>query len=137
MKEFKFIYNEEEFILTEENFNYMESEDVEGFTVEDVLTILNEGKSLVDFDYEYYNDSCEECGGGKIVDKKHYGFLEYHFYIFSKENKYVISNISEEFEGTSYTSLAREKKIDDSHIVSVVVCSQCKTFSVEVEQCDM
>ncbi|MEG1254686.1 DUF3785 family protein [Clostridium sp.] len=137
MKEFKFVYGEEEFILSEENFTYIENEEVEDFTIENVLDILNEGKEVVDFDYEYYSDKCEECDGGKTLDKKHYGFLEYHFYIFTKNAKYITSNISEEFENTSYSKLRRENKIDDSYIVSVIVCGECKTFNVEVEQCDM
>lgn len=137
MKEFKFVYGEKEFILSEESFTYIENEEVEDFTVESAIDILNEGNEEVDFDYEYYKDKCDECDGGEAIDKKHYGFLEYHFYIFTKNTKYIMSNISEEFKATSYTKLRKENKIDNSYIVSVIVCSECKTFNIEVEQCDM
>lgn len=137
MSDFKFSYKNEEFILSEDNLTFIENEEVEGFSLEKMLDILKEGKDKVDFGYEYYGDNCESCGSGVVVDKKYFRFLECHFYIFTKRNEFVISNISEEFLDTSYTKLKNENKIDNSYIVSVVVCEGCKNFSVEVEQCDM
>ncbi len=137
MMNFKFNHGEEEFVLTEDNFSYIDNEEVEGFELEEVLELLNETEEEVDFDYEYFADKCEECGGGKAIDKKHYGFLEYHFYIFTKDCKYVMSNISKNFENTSYTQLMRERKIDNSFIVSILVCEECKSFNIAIEQCDM
>lgn len=135
--EFKFKHGEEDFVLAEDNFSYIDNEEVEGFELEEVLELLNEIEEEVDFDYEYFADKCEECGGGKAIDKKHYSFLEYHFYIFTKDSKYVMSNISKDFENTSYTQLMRERKIDNSFIVSILVCEECKSFNIAIEQCDM
>lgn len=137
MLEFKFKHGENEFILGDSNFSYIDNDEVEGIDLEGILTILNEAFDMVDFDYEYFSDSCEECGGGKNVEKKYYGFLEYHFYIFTKNGKYVISNISKEFENTSYTKLIKENKIDNSYIVSILLCEDCKNYNIAIEQCDM
>lgn len=137
MTNFKFNHDEKEFILQEDNFSYIDNEEVDGFELQEVLELLNETDEIVDFDYEYFADKCEECGGGKAIDKKHFGFLEYHFYIFSKEGKYVMSNISKEFHGTSYTQLMRERKIDNSFIVSILVCEECESYNIAIEQCDM
>lgn len=137
MLEFKFKHGEEEYVLGEENFTYIDNEEIEDFGLEEVIEILNKATEKVDFDYEYFVGECEECGGGKAVDKKHYGFLEYHFYIFTKDRKYVMSNISKEFEEISFTKLVKEKKVDNSYIVSVLFCEECKTYNIAIEQCDM
>lgn len=137
MLKFKFAHGENEYILGEENLTYIDNEEVENFDLEEVIELLNEAVEDVDFDYEYFIDNCEECGGGKSVDKKHYGFLEFHFYIFTKDGKYVISNISKEFENTSYSKLLKENKIDNSYIVSILLCEDCKTYNIAIEQCDM
>lgn len=137
MIEFKFKHGEDEFVLGEDNFTYIDNEEVENFDLEEVIELLNEAGEEVDFDYEYFADKCEECGGGKAVDKKHYGFLEYHFYIFTKDGKYVLSNISKAFEETSYTQLLKEKKINNSYIVSVLLCEDCKDYNIAIEQCEM
>ncbi len=137
MNNFKFKHKDEEFILSEDNLSYIEAEEIQDFTIEKVLEILEEGKEKVEFDYEYYADNCEACGNSEAIDKKHYRYLEYHFYIFTKEGKYIISNISNEFETTTYSQLERMKKIDESYIVSIIICESCKNFAIEVEQCDM
>lgn len=137
MMEFKFNHGEQEFILAEDNFAFIDNEEVEGFDLEETLELLNETEEEVDFDYEYFADKCEECDGGTAIDKKHYRFLEYHFYIFTKGGNYVMSNISKAFEDTSYTKLVREKKVDNSYIVSILLCEECKSFNIAIEQCEM
>ncbi|MFR1707674.1 MAG: DUF3785 family protein [Clostridium sp.] len=137
MKNFKFKHNGEEFILSEDNLSYMEGDEIKDFDIEKVLEILEEGKEKIEFDYEYYADNCDECGNSESIDKKCYRFLEYHFYIFTKEEKYIMSNISNDFESTTYSQLERDERIDESYIVSVIVCESCKRFTVEIEQCDM
>ncbi len=102
MNNFKFKHKDEEFILSEDNLSYIEAEEMQDFTTEKVLEILED-----------------------------------HFYIFTKEGKYIISNISNEFETTTYSQLERMKKIDESYIVSIIICESCKNFAIEVEQCDM
>lgn len=137
MLEFKFLHGDDEFVLGEDNLTYIDNEEVENFDLEEIVDLLNETSEEVDFDYEYFADKCEECGGGKTLDKKHYGFLEYHFYIFTKAGNYVMSNISKDFENTSYTKLVKERKIDNSYIVSILLCEDCKTYNIAIEQCDM
>ena len=137
MLEFKFLHGDDEFVLGEDNLTYIDNEEVENFDLEEIVELLNETSEEVDFDYEYFADKCEECGGGKTLDKKHYGFLEYHFYVFTKAGNYVMSNISKDFENTSYTKLVKERKIDNSYIVSILLCEDCKTYNIAIEQCDM
>lgn len=137
MKSFKFKHNDEEFILSEDNLSYIEADEIEDFNIEKVLEILTETKEKVQFDYEYYADNCEECNNGDTIDKKYYRFLEYHFYVFTKEGKYIMSNISNDFENTTYSRLAKNGSIDESYIVSIIVCESCRSFTIEVEQCDM
>ena len=137
MLEFKFLHGDDEFVLGEDNLTYIDNEEVENFDLEEIVELLNETSEEVDFDYEYFDDKCEECGGGKTLDKKHYGFLEYHFYVFTKAGNYVMSNISKDFENTSYTKLVKERKIDNSYIVSILLCEDCKTYNIAIEQCDM
>lgn len=137
MNNFEFVKEEEKYVLSEENFTYIDNEEVDGLDLDLVLKLLNEAGEKVYFDYEYYSDPCDECGKGVCPDKKHYRFLEYHFYVFTKGGKYIISNISTEFENTSYTALVKENKIDNSYIVSVLLCEECKTYNIAVEQCEM
>lgn len=137
MNEFKFLNGENEYVLSKENLTYIDNEEVLGFELKDVINNLKQGGEKVYFDYEYFTDKCDECGAGKKVDDKHYRFLEYHFYIFTKEGKYIISNISTDFQNTSFDSLLKNGKIDNSYIVSVMVCEDCKTYNIAIEQCDM
>lgn len=137
MNTFEFTYDGEEYKIGEENFTYLVNEDVEDFGLNEIINILNDGKEEVDFDFAYYDEGCPECGGGKQVDKKHYGFLEYHFYIFTKNDKYIMSSISSEFKDTSFTRLVNTGKVDNSFIVSIIYCTQCNTYSMELEQCEM
>ena len=137
MKSFKFKHNDEEFILSEDNLSYMEVDEIEDFNIEKVLEILEEATEKVQFDYEYYADNCEECSNSETIDKKYYRFLEYHFYVFTKEGKYIMSNISNDFENTTYSRLAKNGSIDESYIVSIIICESCRSFTIEIEQCDM
>ncbi len=137
MKSFKFKHNDEEFILSEDNLSYMEVDEIEDFNIEKVLEILEEATEKVQFDYEYYADNCEECSNSEPIDKKYYRFLEYHFYVFTKEGKYIMSNISNDFENTTYSQLAKNRSIDESYIVSIILCESCRSFTIEIEQCDM
>lgn len=137
MKEFKFLNNENEYILSKENLTYIDNEEIQGFELAKIINTLNEGREKVYFDYEYFIDKCDECGAGKKIDEKHYRFLEYHFYIFTKDGQYVISNISADFENTSFDALMKKGKIDNSYIVSVMLCEDCMTYNIAMEQCDM
>ncbi len=62
-------------------------------------------------------------------------FLEYHFYIFSRDGEYVISNISIDYKGLSFNKLSRANKVDNSYIVSVIICENCQDYIVQIENC--
>lgn len=135
--EYKFLFNNKEYILNEEKCEgiFFSSEDeVSGLTLDTILSALNEGEE-VDFSKEYY---CGKC----ICDKqeelnKAYCYLEFHFYIYTKDNEYVINTLSKEYEDTNFNKLYNAGKVDDSYIVNVTVCPECGTYSVEVDQCEV
>jgi hypothetical protein len=136
MSSYKFCNEGKEFELKEENCDYINNEEVENLQISTVLELLNKGEE-VDFAVEYYDTCCDECKFNRKDDTKFFQFLEYHFYIFTKNNNYILSSISEEYKNTSFGSLIKEKKVDNSYIVSVLVCKNCGTWTIEVEQCDM
>jgi len=136
MNNFNLIIKDCEYKISEANLLYLENEEVVDFEVKDVINLLNEGKEKVNFDYEYYSDNCEDCNEGVIINKC-FRFLEYHFYIFTKDNKYFMSNLSKEYEETSFVKLLKGKKVDNSYIVVIVLCEKCGKYYVEIEQCEM
>jgi Protein of unknown function (DUF3785) len=136
MTSYKFSYEDKEYELKEENCDYINNEEVEDLQISTVIDLLNKNEE-VDFSVEYYDTCCDECRFNRKDDTKFFQFLEYHFYIFTKDNKYVLSSISKEYENITFGSLIKEKKVDNSYIVSVLVCKNCETWSIEVEQCDM
>ncbi|MEG0773204.1 DUF3785 family protein [Clostridium sp.] len=136
MSSYKFCHEGKEFELREENCDYINNEEVENLQISTVLELLNAGKE-VDFAVEYYDTCCDECKFNRKDDTKFFQFLEYHFYIFTKDNNYVLSSISEEYKNVTFGYLIKEKKVDNSYIVSVLVCKNCGTWTIEVEQCDM
>ncbi len=139
MNNYKFNFNGKTYELSLDKFDYLlndEENEVTGIDREGILTLLNESPE-VDFDLEYYSVPCEICLSGKEEKKKYFNFLEYHFTIFTKENEYVMSNISKEFENTSFTELEALGKIDNSFIVIIMVCESCGTYSIEINQCDI
>ncbi|MPM69200.1 hypothetical protein SDC9_116144 [bioreactor metagenome] len=136
MSNYKFQYEDKEFELKEENCDYINNEEVENFNISTVLDLLNKGEE-VGFTSEYYDSCCEECKFNRKDDTKFFEFFEYHFYMFTKDNNYVLSTISPEYKDVTLTSLVKDKKIDNSYIVSILVCKNCGTWAIEVEQCDM
>ena len=86
MNEYKFIYEDTEYVLNENNCSELindEEKPVKGITVDNILNMLNENDD-VDFDIEYYQEACPECLAGVKEKQKFFGFLEYHFYILTK-----------------------------------------------------
>ena len=70
----------------------------------------------------------------KRKDKDYYEYLEFNFYMFTKDSKYIISNISKEYEGVTFNKLLREGIVDDSYIVTIIVCKNCGVYSVVIEE---
>lgn len=139
MEVYKFALKDRNYELREDNCNDFindEENPVEGLELSKVLEILKESHK-VDFGLEYYGEPCEDCLAGKEEKAKYFNFLEYHFYVFTKDSNYVMSNISKEYESTSFTQLFKRGKVDNSYIVSVIVCENCGSYSIEIEQCEM
>ncbi|CEH33238.1 DUF3785 domain-containing protein [Romboutsia lituseburensis] len=137
MNEYKFNYEEKEYILSQKNCSDIindEEKPVKGTSLDKILNILNESDDI-DFDIEYYQEACPECLAGVKEKQKFFGFLEYHFYIFTKNGEYVISDIDNDYQGLSFNKLSRSGKVDDSYIVSIIVCENCQDYIVQIENC--
>ena len=134
--DYKFNYDTKEYILTEDNCEgvFFNEEEITNFDLNTVLKALNEGEE-VNFSKEYYSGKCS-CDAQEPTGK-YYCYLEYHFYIFTKDNNYIISTISEDYKDKSFNRLFSVGKVDKSHIVNVTVCPECGTYSVEVEECEI
>lgn len=115
-----------------DNFFNDEENPINNIKAEDILSII-ENREL-DFEKAYYSLTCENCGGDKVENERAYKFLEYHFYIYTKDGEYVINNLEAEEKDTSFTKLLNLKKVDNSYIVSIIVCSGCGAFSIEIEE---
>lgn len=139
MESYKFVFEDKEYILGKDNLDYFivdEEHPVAGIDESLILSLMNQGDEI-NFDVEYYDLPCENCNAGKGDKARIFKFLEYHFYIFTKNGEYVISSISKEYENTSYNKLLRTKKADNSYIASIMVCVSCGNYSIEIEECDV
>ncbi|WP_055668939.1 DUF3785 family protein [Desnuesiella massiliensis] len=139
MDNYKFIFKDKTYELSKENCLYLmndEENEVKGIDASEIIELIRQWPE-VSFDLAYYDEACEKCLNGKKEKLRAFNFLEYHFYIFTKENQYVISNISKEYENTTFTQLLKSEKIDNSYIVMIMVCEHCGAYAVEIEQCDM
>jgi hypothetical protein len=139
MESYTFIFDDKEYELgINSNGELMNDEDhpVSGIDISDVLALLSQGEE-VQFDIVHYDQPCPNCLAGKAEKEKYFKFLEYHFYIYTKDGQYVTSNISKDTEGTSFNTMLKKKKVDNSYIVSVIACVNCGDYSIEIEQCDI
>lgn len=133
-----FVYNAKTYILDEDHFLDMledEEKKVSGIDVQEILKLLM-GHEDVDFHIEYFTSCCDSCHAGKAEKEKRFKFLEYHFYLFTKEGSYVMSSLSKEYEGKRLSSLIAAGVVDDSCLVSVQVCENCGDFAIELSACD-
>lgn len=137
MSTYKFNYEDKEYILSDKNCSDLINDDekpVDGISISQILDILDKAED-VDFDIEYYQEACPECLAGVKEKQKFFGFLEYHFYIFTKNGKYIISDIDKEYKGLSFNKLSRAGKVDDSYIVSIIICEKCQDYIIQIENC--
>lgn len=139
MQNYKFEFNNRTYELLEENYDYFANDEeypVNGIEKDQIIALINEADE-VNFDLEYYDNPCDKCLAGKKEKAKVFKFLECHFFMFTKEGNYVISNISKEFKNTSATQLFKLGKVDNSFIVSIAVCENCGSYSIEIDQCEV
>lgn len=135
--EYKFTSDNKEYILDHNNCEgifFENDEEIEGVTLDTILGALNDGDE-VSFTNEYYVGKCS-CDAQEKIGK-YYRYLEYHFYIYTKDHKYVINTICKNYKGTSFNKMFRAGKIDNSYIVNVTVCPDCGTYSIEIEECEV
>jgi len=136
---YTFNYEGKEYTLEDENLEYFENDEVEeleGIDHRKILELLSNNKEI-EFQNAYYEECCSECKEGKAEKKKFFDFLEYYFYVYGKKNKYITSSIDNDYEGKSFTKLKREKIVDKSYIVTVMVCKHCGTYSIEIEEIEL
>jgi len=136
MSEYKFTYDEKEYILNKDNCSGLindEEKPVKNIELTSIIELLRENDN--NFDVEYYQEACPECLAGVKDKEKFFPFLEYHFYVYTKNQEYVISDISKDYEGLSFNKLSRANKVDDSYIVSIIICKNCGDYIVQIENC--
>ena len=66
--------------------------------------------------------------------KKFFDFLGFNFYIYTKNNEYVVSTLDKKYEGLSFNRLKKAGKVDNSYIVMINVCKHCGSYSIEIEE---
>jgi hypothetical protein len=138
MEKFNFTNEDKNYELGEDNLDYLlndEEKPVNGIEADEIIRLLNEAED-VSFTLEYYDKPCGNCLKGKAEKEKYFKFLEYHFFIFTKEGSYITSNISKDRK-ESFTRLLNNGNVDDSYIVSVMVCENCSNYAIEIEQCEI
>ena len=137
---FKFTFDEKEYILNDENFDTLINDDekpVKDIDKNTILELLNNSLEEIDFSEEFYIEACTKCLTGIKEKAKFFPFLEYHFYIYTKDGKYVISTIDKDYEGKSFNKLSRANLVDDSYIVSIIICKPCNDYIIQIENCEV
>lgn len=137
---FKFKYDEKEYILDDQNFDELINDDdkpVKDIDKDLIIELLKNSPEEIIFGEEFYIEACPKCLKGIKEKEKFFPFLEYHFYIYTKEEKYVISTIEKDYEGKSFNKLSRSNLVDDSYIVSIIICKHCNDYIIQVENCEV
>lgn len=89
------------------------------------------------FELEYFEDDCEICPVKPRGKKKLVPYLEGHFYVFTKSGEVVSTSIDPAFVSGSYETLLLKGTVDESYILSVILCPTCGYFQVSIEQLEM
>ena len=137
---FKFTFDEKEYILNDENFDLLindEEKPVEDINKDMIIKLLNDSPEEIILDEEFYMEACPKCLTGIKEKEKFFPFLEYHFYLYTKNGKYVISTIDKDYKGKSYNKLSRANLVDDSYIVSIIMCKHCNDYIIQIENCEV
>ena len=137
---FKFNYDEKEYILDDQNFDELINDDdkpVKDIDKDLIIELLKNSPEEIIFGEEFYIEACPKCLKGIKEKEKFFPFLEYHFYIYTKEEKYVISTIDKDYQGKSFNKLSRSNLVDDSYIVSIIICKHCNDYIIQVENCEV
>lgn len=136
---YKFKFEEKEYTLDNENlggFFNDEINPIEGLDESGILNLLEDGRDI-NFSKAFYSLACEECKEENAEKQNAYDFLEFHFYIYTKDGKIFTSTISKDYADWDYERLLSIKKIDNSYIATVIVCKNCGVFDIEIEELEM
>lgn len=137
--EYRFKFEDKEYILGEDNLEYFlndENEELKGIDHTKILELLSNNEE-VEFQNAYYETCCSNCRSGKEEKKKAFDFLEFYFYAYGKDNVFITSSVDSEYDNKSFTRLNREGIVDKSYIVTVMVCKNCGTYSIEIEEFEL
>lgn len=132
-----FNYFGKQYTLSESNcmaiFND-ENSPLNGFDFEQILSSVK--PEILDFDTEYFDTPCEKCFKEGDAKQKAYPFLEFHFYAFAKDGNYIMNSLSDAYEPLSFETMERQGKVDAMYIVSVILCSSCGEYTVDISIVD-
>lgn len=141
MNSLTFKCEEREYVLTAEDctsFYNDEIKPVDGITEDDVIGMF--AAAVVDeltITKEYYKDPCEKCPPVERSKKEMVAYNEMHLFLFTKNQKAVMTNVAPEFQELNFTQLLEEKRVDDSYVVSLIVCPVCGKYQIQIDQVDM
>ena len=134
--EFKFTFDDKEYILNEDNIEYFvndEENPIKDIDEKKIIDILYNSNN-VEFTKAFFDFPCENCNDGVAEKKKFFDFLGFNFYVYTKNQEYVISTLDKEYEGVTFKRLMKSGKVDNSYIVMINVCKNCGSYSIEVEE---
>ena len=132
---YTFNYNEKTFELDAEKCAFFlndEEKPILGIGVQGILEEMAQS-DMVDFAKAYYDQACENCHKNRREGSKYFEFLEFHFYLFAKAQKYVMSSLSVAYEYRTLPDLLAEGIVDSSYIVSINVCEKCGDYTIDLE----
>lgn len=133
--EYNFKFEEKEYKLNKENLIEIindEENPIEEINIETILELLQNSNNI-NFEKAYYAEPCDSCSFLE-GEEKVFPFLEYQFYINTKDSSFVTSNISKDSEEISFNKLKRLGKVDTSYIVFLEVCENCGEYFVVIEK---
>lgn len=136
---YKFTYEDKTYELNQSHCHELIMDEeyiIDGVDVQKIIELIGESDK-VQFSKQYYGDPCEVCNTKETPKQKFYEFLGYYFYMFTKDNKFVTSSISKDYEENTFGRLYRSNVVDNSFVVNVIVCKECNKYTIEIEQCDM
>lgn len=139
MSKYIFKCDEKEYCIESDKCDELindEEKPVEGFDVEEAFRLLNESDEI-EFMSEYYQEACPACLDGVKEKQKFFKFFEAHYYIFTKDGKYIISDVDKAYKGQSFNKLSASGKVDDSYIVSFIICANCMDYIIQIENCEV
>lgn len=127
------------FELTQEKCSAMhndEAKPVEGIDI-DMLLAFGNAMDPEAFSKEYYREDCEGHEPAPRAKKELVPYWEGHYYLYTKKQKPVMTSVSPEYADTSFDRLLKSGTVDDSYIVTFILCPVCGLYQIHVDQLDI